>query len=86
MMAVMKFRLLHWYMTLALLVAPVLAWAQRQKEDEETALLEARLEGFPVNVRLEQQGAGVMPWMMICVLSVIVFASLMKNAKRTHLD
>jgi hypothetical protein len=84
MMATMKFRLLHLYMTLALLVAPVIAWAA--KEDEETALLEARLEGFPVPVRLAQQGAGVLPWMMVCVLSLIVITSLFKNAKRTHLD
>jgi hypothetical protein len=78
----MKYRLLKWYVTLAVFLAPLVALA---KEDEETALLEARLEGYQTNVRLPS-GSTALTWMLISFLSVIAVATLFKNAKRTHLD
>lgn len=83
MMVRMKYRLLTWYVTLAVLLAPLVASAQ--KEDEETALLEGRLEGFPADVRLESTNTGLL-WIMIGFVSVIALGALFKNAKRTHLD
>jgi hypothetical protein len=82
-MTVMKYRLLTWYVTLAVFLAPVVALAA--KEDEETALLEGRLEGYAVNVKMPG-GSTALTWMLVCVISVIAIATLFKNAKRTHLD
>ena len=71
------------YVTLAVFLAPVIAWAA--KEDEETALLEGRLEGYTANVRMATGSTGL-TWMLVGFLSVIAIATLFKNAKRTHLD
>jgi hypothetical protein len=79
-MTLMKYRLLKWYVTLAVLLAPLVALAAR--EDEETALLEGRLEGYP---RLTG-GSTALTWLFMGFLGVIALASLFKNAKRTHLD
>jgi hypothetical protein len=79
----MKYRLLTWYVTLAVFLAPVVAFAA--KEDEETALLEGRLEGYTTNVRLTG-GSTALTWLFVSFLGVIAIASLFKNAKRTHLD
>ena len=65
-------------------VAPVLALAA-PKEDEDTVLLEGRLEGYAGNVRLES-GSTALIWLLIGFLGVIAVATLFKNAKRTHLD
>lgn len=64
-------------------LAPVVTLAA--KEDEETALLEARLEGYQSNVRLPNSSTAL-TWMLISFLGVIAVATLFKNAKRTHLD
>jgi hypothetical protein len=69
--------------TLVVFLAPVVALAA--KEDEETALLEARLEGFPGKVRLES-GSTALTWLLISFLGLIAISALFKNAKRTHLD
>ena len=79
----MKYRLLTWYVTLAVFLAPVVALAA--KEDEETALLEGRLEGYTSNVRLESASTAL-TWLMVGFLGIIAVATLFKNAKRTHLD
>jgi len=52
------------------------------KEDEETALLEGRLEGYPKLTG----GSTALTWLFMGFLGVIALASLFKNAKRTHLD
>jgi hypothetical protein len=52
------------------------------KEDEETALLEGRLEGYPKLT----SGSTALTWLFMGFLGVIALASLFKNAKRTHLD
>jgi hypothetical protein len=72
-----------WYVTLAVFLAPVIALAA--KEDEETALLEGRLEGYGANVRLPS-GSTALTWLLIGFLGVIAISTLFKNAKRTHLD
>ena len=82
-MTPMKYRLLKWYVTLAVLLAPMVALAI--KEDEETALLEGRLEGYANNVRLPSSSTAL-TWLFVSFLGVIAVASLFKNAKRTHLD
>ena len=74
---------MKWYVTLAVCLAPVVALAV--KEDEETALLEGRLEGFKEAVRLPS-GSTALTWLFVSLLGVIAVASLFKNAKRTHLD
>jgi hypothetical protein len=84
MMASMKYRLLSLYVTLAILLTPVIVLA-RSSEDEDTVKLEARLEGYTSKVRLENNSTAL-TWLMIGFLSAIAIAVLFKNAKRTHLD
>lgn len=72
---------MKWYVTLAVLLAP-LAVLAAGKEDEETALLEGRLEGYPKLAG----GSTALTWLFMGFLGVIAIASLFKNAKRTHLD
>ena len=83
-MTPMKYRLLTWYVTLAVFLMPVVALAAG-KEDEETALLEGRLEGYNTAVRLPS-GSTALTWLLIGFLGVIAISTLFKNAKRTHLD
>jgi|KBSMisStandDraft_5_1062788.scaffolds.fasta_scaffold1295748_2 hypothetical protein len=78
----LQHRLLACYITLAVLLAPVIALA---REDEETQRLEGRLEGYVTQVRLQNNGTSL-TWMFIGFLSVLCLATLFKNAKRTHLD
>jgi hypothetical protein len=84
MMKLMKYRLMSLYVTLAILLTPVMVLA-RSNEDEDTVKLEARLEGYTTNVRLTS-GSTALTWLMIGFLSAIAIAVLFKNAKRTHLD
>jgi len=84
MMVPMKYRLLTLYVSLAVLLAPVIVLA-RSTEDEETVLQEARLEGYAQTVRLKD-GSTALTWIMIGFLSAIAIAVLFKNARRTHLD
>ena len=83
MIVLMKHRLLSLYVAAAILLAPVVAFAA--KEDEETARLEGRLEGYVSNVRMSN-GSTSLVWIMIGFLSALTIACLFKNAKRTHLD
>jgi len=83
-MVPMKYRLLTLYVSLAVLLAPVIVLA-RSTEDEETVLQEARLEGYAQTVRLKD-GSTALTWIMIGFLSAIAIAVLFKNARRTHLD
>jgi hypothetical protein len=84
MMMHMKHRLLTLYITTAVLLAPVIAFAA-SKEDEETVRLEARMEGYASSVHTPG-GSTSLTWIMIGFLSVVTIACLFKNAKRTHLD
>ena len=84
MMAFMKYRLMTLYVTLAVLLTPVIVLA-RSSEDEDTVKLEGRLEGYTSKVRLESSSTAL-TWLMIGFLSAIAIAVLFKNAKRTHLD
>jgi len=84
MMNVMKYRLMSLYVTLAILLTPVIALA-RSTEDEDTVKLEARLEGYTTKVRLDSSSTAL-TWLMIGFLCAIAIAVLFKNAKRTHLD
>jgi hypothetical protein len=69
-------------LSLILFVTPTVSLA---KEDEETARLEARLEGYPTNVRMKE-GSTALTWLMIGFLSAAAVSTMLKNAKRTHLD
>ncbi len=81
----MKYRrLLALCLSLVLLLTPVIVLA-KSGEDEDTVKLEARLEGYPVQVRMASSGTAL-TWLMIGFLSAITIAVLFKNAKRTHLD
>ena len=82
MMVTMKYRLLTLCVTLAVFIAPLIAFA---KEDEESARLEGRLEGYATTVRMASGGTAL-TWLMIGFLSAAAIATLFKNAKRTHLD
>jgi hypothetical protein len=78
----MKHRLFAWYFVAATLLAPIVALA---KDEEDEALLEARMEGYATDVRLPPAST-TLTWFLIAFLAVLLVASLLKNAKRTHLD
>ena len=82
MIAFMKSRLLALFIAVATFLLPLVALA---KEDEETQQLEARLEGYTLNVRMPHASTAL-TWLLICFLAVCAVAALFKNAKRTHLD
>jgi hypothetical protein len=65
------------------LIVPVLAFAQ--KEDENTQLKEARLEGYAFNARAPE-GGPALTYLLFIFLAVLGLAVMFKNAKRTHLD
>jgi hypothetical protein len=65
------------------LLAPVLAFAQ--KEDENSALKEARLEGYTFNARAPE-GGPALTYLLFIFLAVLGLAVMFKNARRTHLD
>ena len=85
MMGIMRYRLLALYVSVAILLAPVVALAARSAEDEDTVKLEARLEGYTNTVRLAS-GSTALTWLFVGFLSAMAIAVLFKNAKRTHLD
>ena len=68
--------------SLAVFVMPLIALA---KEDEDTARLEARLEGYQLNVRMKE-GSTALTWLMIGFLCAAAVSTMLKNARRTHLD
>jgi hypothetical protein len=80
----MKYRLMSLYVTLAIVLTPVIVLA-RSTEDDDTVKQEARLEGYTTTVRLASSSTAL-TWLMIGFLSAIAIAVLFKNAKRTHLD
>jgi preprotein translocase subunit SecG len=84
MMKVMKYRLMSLYVTLAILLTPVIVLA-KSSEDEDTVKMEGRLEGYATKVRLDSNSTAL-TWLMIGFLCAIAIAVLFKNAKRTHLD
>ena len=80
--ATMKHRLILGCSSLLVLLAnPLSALAQ----ESEREILDARLEGYPVNVTLEG-GSTALTWVLFIVLAVLALGGLFKNAKRTHLD
>jgi hypothetical protein len=83
MITVMKQRLLTIAFAALLALAPLAASAA--KDEEETNLWEARMEGYPTNVRLEEKGTSL-TWLLTIVLVAMTVAAMLKNAKRTHLD
>ncbi|MDB5320372.1 MAG: hypothetical protein JWN40_2003 [Phycisphaerales bacterium] len=84
MMGTMKYRLMALYVTVAVALAPIIAFA-KSSEDEDTVKLEARLEGYTTTVRMASSSTAL-TWLMIGFLSAVAIAVLFKNAKRTHLD
>jgi len=90
MMKLMKHRLhrrlLNWILAAAFvigsaIVSPGTALAQ----DEESRIYDARLEGYPGNVRLESRSTALM-WLLLVVLAALCVGVMFKNARRTHLD
>jgi len=65
------------------MLAPLAAFAA--KDEEETNQWEARMEGYASPVRLPDAGTSL-TWLMVIVLAAMALASMLKNAKRTHLD
>ncbi len=61
-------------------VAPQAAVAQEL--DVET---EARVEGFPTDVKVKNDSTAL-AWLFMIVLAVLAISPLLKDAKRTHLD
>jgi hypothetical protein len=82
MMAAMKYRLMSWYVALAVLLVPLVA---RAADEEELVTYEARLEGYATPVLLPG-GGNTLTAMMIIFLSVLALCTLLKNPKRSHLD
>jgi hypothetical protein len=64
-------------------LVPVFAFAQ--KEDENSALKEARLEGYTFNARAPE-GGPALTYLLFIFLAVLGLAVMFKNARRTHLD
>jgi hypothetical protein len=78
----MKQRLYQLAVAMTLTLATLSASA---REDEESALKEGRLEGYPTAVKLPS-GSTALTWLCAGFVSAITVATLLKNAKRTHLD
>jgi hypothetical protein len=87
MMAYMKHRLLTFAFAavpaIIVVLSPLFAFAA--KDEEETSQWEARLEGYASAVRLDEKGTAL-TWLIVIVLSALAVATMLKNAKRTHLD
>jgi hypothetical protein len=72
-------------MTAALpFILPTLALA-RPTEDE-TATLEARLEGYKQTVALADPGSTALSWILLIILAILAVAVMFKDARRSHLD
>jgi hypothetical protein len=70
---------------LAVLAAPASVLAQRGGQDEQSKIVDARLEGYDQSVTLDEGGVGLV-WMVFILLAVICLGALFKDARRTHLD
>ncbi len=64
-----------------LLASPMPAAAQ---DDEESEIVDARLEGYSKGVTLE--GSTALMWVLLLILAIVCIGPLFMNAKRTHLD
>jgi len=84
----LKHRTLRVYGRLMVAAVPLLlpALAMARPSEEDTAVLEGRLEGYPSAVRLAEPGSTGLTWMLLIFLAVISLSVLFKDAKRTHLD
>ena len=65
------------------LVAPATALARTDEPQYEP--YDARLEGYPTKVTLENHSTSL-TWVALIVLGAIMFVGLFKDAKRSHLD
>ncbi len=64
-----------------MLASPMPAAAQ---DDEESDIVDARLEGYGKSVTLE--GSTALIWVLLLILGIVCIGPLFMNAKRTHLD
>ena len=69
-----------WACTLAALLLPPPALAQ-----EEEIKRDARLEGYPVKVSVENDSTALI-WLLLIFLGMVALSAMFKNARRTHLD
>ena len=69
-----------WVCMLAALLSPVTALAQ-----EEEIKRDARLEGYPVKVSVENDSTALI-WLLLIFLGMVALSAMFKNARRTHLD
>ncbi len=84
MMLAMRRRFLAWVCSLFVLLATPLA-ALAADPPEEREVLDARLEGYPMNVTLDS-GSLALTWILFGILAVVALGGLFKDARRTHLD
>ncbi len=85
----LKHRTLRLYGTAMAAAVPFLlpALALAKPAEDESATLEARLEGYgQTTVRLTDPGSTAFTWVVLILLTVIGILVLFKNANRSHLD
>ena len=69
-----------WAFTLAAVLAPGVALAQEEEVERD-----ARLEGYPSKVSLDNDSTALM-WILLIFLGAVAMGVMFKNARRTHLD
>ncbi len=84
MMHAMHRRLLTWAASVFVMLAVPLA-ALAADSPEEREILDARLEGKPMNVTLDS-GSSALTWILFGILTAVALGGLFKDARRTHLD
>ena len=84
----LKHHSLRIYTRLATVAIPLLlpALAMARPTEDESASLEARLEGYTTTVRLADSGSSGLTWMMFIFVTLVALAVLFKDARRSHLD
>ncbi len=84
----LRHRTLRLYVTVMALTLPLLlpAITFARPTEDETAALEARLEGYGTQVRLTEAGSTGFTYLLLIMLGVIGIIVLFKDARRSHLD
>jgi len=59
--------------------------AKTPGNEEDGDKMEGRLDGYPVDVRMEKSGTAL-GWILFSFMGVLAVAALFKDAKRSHLD
>jgi hypothetical protein len=75
----------RWLIAAMLALPGSLLIVQPAAAQEEEKTNDARLEGFPGDVKVENDSTAL-TWLFVILLMAIALSPLFKDAKRTHLD